>query len=61
MDHERSGMALFWLSDETQAAIEPHLPGKRPTARRLDRIMTVSHYLLLTSIHSCNIHTYLYE
>ncbi len=27
-------MALFWLSDEAWAAIEPHLPKNQPGARR---------------------------
>lgn len=26
-------MALFWLSDEAWAAIEPHLPKNQPGAR----------------------------
>jgi len=30
------GMALFWLSDDAWAAIEPHLPRIQPTARRVD-------------------------
>ncbi len=29
-------MALFWLSDEAWAAIEPHLPKNQPDARRVD-------------------------
>jgi transposase len=29
-------MALFWLSDEAWAAIEPHLPRNQPGARRFD-------------------------
>lgn len=29
-------MALFWLSDEAWAAIEPHLPKNQPGARRVD-------------------------
>jgi transposase len=29
-------MALFWLSDEARAAIEPHLPKNQPFARRVD-------------------------
>lgn len=29
-------MALFWLSDESWAAIEPHLPRNQPGARRVD-------------------------
>ena len=28
--------ALFWLSDEAWAAIEPHLPKNQPGARRVD-------------------------
>jgi len=29
-------MALFWLSDEAWAAIEPHLPNNQPGARRVN-------------------------
>lgn len=29
-------MAMFWLSDEGWAAIEPHLPKNQPGARRVD-------------------------
>ncbi len=29
-------MALFWLSDEAWAMIEPHLPKNQPGARRVD-------------------------
>ncbi|MBB5716776.1 transposase [Sphingomonas aerophila] len=29
-------MALFWLSDDARAAIEPHLPKTQPGARRVD-------------------------
>ena len=29
-------MALYWLSDEAWAAIEPHLPKNQPGARRVD-------------------------
>ncbi len=29
-------MALFWLSDEAWAVIEPHLPKNQPGARRVD-------------------------
>jgi transposase len=29
-------MALFWLSNEAWAAIEPHLPRNQPRARRVD-------------------------
>ncbi|NYD92012.1 transposase [Sphingomonas melonis] len=28
-------MALFWLSDEAWAAIQPHLPKNQPGARRV--------------------------
>jgi len=28
--------SLFWLSDETWTAIEPHLPKNQPGARRVD-------------------------
>ena len=33
---EAARMALFWLSDEAWAAIEPHLPNNQPGARRVD-------------------------
>jgi len=29
-------MALFWLSDEAWAVIEPPLPNNQPGARRVD-------------------------
>ena len=35
-------MALFWLSDETWAAIEPHLPQNQPGARRVDDRRVIS-------------------
>jgi transposase len=35
-------MALFWLSDEAWAAIEPHLPRNQPGARRVDDQRVIS-------------------
>ena len=35
-------MALFWLSDEAWAAIEPHLPKNQPGARRGDDRRVIS-------------------
>lgn len=35
-------MALFWLSDEAWAAIEPHLPQNQPGARRVDDRRVIS-------------------
>lgn len=35
-------MALFWLSDETWAAIEPHLPQNQSGARRVDDRRVIS-------------------
>jgi len=35
-------MALFWLSDEAWAAIEPHLPMNQPGARRVDDRRVIS-------------------
>ena len=35
-------MALFWLSDEAWAAIEPHLPRNQPGARRVDDRRVIS-------------------
>ena len=35
-------MALFWLSDEAGAAIEPHLPKNQPGARRVDDRRVIS-------------------
>jgi transposase len=35
-------MALFWLSDEAWAAIEPHLPNNQPGARRVDDRRVIS-------------------
>ena len=35
-------MALFWLSDEAWAAMEPHLPRNQPGARRVDDRRVIS-------------------
>nr|GLK21534.1 transposase [Microbacterium terregens] len=35
-------MALFWLSDEAWAAIEPHLPKNQPGTRRVDGRRVIS-------------------
>ena len=35
-------MALFWLSDEAWASIEPHLPKNQPGARRVDDRRVIS-------------------
>jgi transposase len=35
-------MALFWLSDEAWATIEPHLPRNQPGARRVDDRRVIS-------------------
>ena len=35
-------MALFWLSDEAWAAIEPHLPSNQAGARRVDDRRVIS-------------------
>ena len=35
-------MALFWLSDDAWAAIEPHLPRNQPGARRVDDRRVIS-------------------
>jgi transposase len=34
--------ALFWLSDEQWAAVEPHLPSNQPGARRVDDRRVIS-------------------
>jgi transposase len=39
---EASMGALFWLSDEQWAAIEPHLPKNQPGARRVDDRRVIS-------------------
>jgi hypothetical protein len=41
--------ALFWLSDEAWAAIEPHLPRNQPGARRVDDRRVISGILHVTS------------
>jgi len=38
-------MALFWLSDDAWAAIEPHLPKNQPGARRVDDRRVISGHL----------------
>ena len=40
-------MALFWLSDEAWAAIEPYLPKSQPGARRVDDRRVISGILPL--------------
>jgi transposase len=35
-------MALFWLSDEAWATVEPHLPKNQPGARRVDDRRVIS-------------------
>lgn len=35
-------MALFWLSDEAWAAIEPHLPQNQPAARQVEDRRVIS-------------------
>ena len=35
-------MALYWLSDEAWASIEPHLPRNQPGARRVDDRRVIS-------------------
>jgi transposase len=35
-------MALFWLSDKTWAAVEPHLPKNQPGARRMEDRRVIS-------------------
>ncbi|HEX8388637.1 MAG TPA: transposase, partial [Sphingomonas sp.] len=35
-------MALFWVSDEAWAAVEPHLPKNQPGARRVDDRRVIS-------------------
>lgn len=40
-------MALFWLSDEAWAGIEPHLPKNQPGARRVDDRRMISGILLV--------------
>src|SRR5690606_29547191 len=42
VDQGSRRMALFWLSDEAWAAIEPHLPKNQPGARRVDDRRVIS-------------------
>ena len=42
--------ALFWLSDEQWAAIEPHLPKNQPGARRVDDRRVISGILHVLKI-----------
>lgn len=43
-------MALYWLSDEQWAAIEPHLPKNQPGARRQDDRRVISGILHVLKI-----------
>jgi transposase len=43
-------MALFWLSDEAWAAIEPHLPKNQPGARRVDDRRVISGILHVVKV-----------
>ena len=49
-------MALFWLSDEAWAAIEPHLPKNQPGARRVDdrRVISGILYVLKAGCRWCD-------
>lgn len=49
-------MALFWLSDEAWAAIDPHLPKNEPGARRVDdpRVISGILHVLKVGCHWCN-------
>ena len=49
-------MALFWLSDEAWAAIEPHLPKNQPGARRVDdrRVISGIFHMLKTGGRWCD-------
>jgi transposase len=49
-------MALFWLSDEAWAAIEPHLPKNQPGARRVDdrRVISGILHMLKTGGRWCD-------
>jgi transposase len=40
-------MALFWLSDEAWATIEPHLPKNQEEAPRVDDWRVISGILLV--------------
>ena len=41
---------LFWLSNEQQSGIEPHLPENRLGARRLDKFRVISGVLHVLKI-----------
>ncbi len=43
-------MALFWLSDDAWAAIEPHLPKNQPGARRVDDRRVISGILRVLKV-----------
>ena len=45
-------MALFWLSDEAWAAIEPYLPKNQPGARRVDDRRVISGILHVLKVGS---------
>jgi transposase len=45
-------MALFWLSDEAWAAIEPHLRKNQPGARRVDDRRVISGILHVLKVGS---------
>jgi transposase len=47
-------MALFWLSDEAWAAIEPHLPRNQPGARRVDDRRVISGILHVLKVGWCD-------
>ncbi|WP_083273269.1 transposase [Sphingomonas melonis] len=49
-------MALFWLSDEAWAAIEPHLPKNQPDARRVDdrRVISGIVHVLKVGCRGCD-------
>jgi len=45
-------MALFWLSDEAWAVIEPHLPKNQPGARQVDNRRVISGVLHVLKVGS---------
>ena len=47
-------MALFWLSDEAWAAIEPHLPRNQPGARRVNDRRVISGILHVLKVGWCD-------
>jgi transposase len=49
-------MALFWLSDEAWAAVEPHLPKNQPGARRVDdrRVISGIFHVLKSGCRWCD-------